>query len=350
MLTLIYTTIASTLVAIVLFIASRPLAIRLRLVDKPDARKQHKGEVPLIGGPVIWLIVAVATFFAPGPYQWGLMLSGLGLVILGMMDDRRPISAWFRLFCQLAIAVVLVLSQDLRLHDIGLLSAIFDRPNLDWLHTSLAVFAVVVAINAFNFIDGIDGLSASMGLLAITHINLTYNLIGAEQSQAVLFNSVIYIGALSGFLLFNLQVFNGRKIFLGDSGSMFIGLSIAVALISTSQTTTVSNGPVPAALCLWVIAIPLTDMITIIVRRLASGRSPMAPDRTHLHHILMQAGLSARRALLMLILSSMGAFWIGYMLYSYFGEPISIIGFFIFMTIYYVTVQKSVKWLTILGD
>lgn len=349
MLALIYTTIAATLVAIVLVVALRPLAIRLRLVDAPGERKQHRGVVPLIGGPVIWLIVVTAGLFDPGGFPWGIAMAGLALVVLGMADDRRPISPWFRLFCHLAIAVILVLSQDLSLHDIGLFAEVYDTPQLNWLHTSLAIFAIIVAINAFNFIDGIDGLSASMALMAVTHLNLAFNLIGIQQGPSVLFSSVAFIGALSGFLLFNLQVFNGRKIFLGDSGSMFLGMSIAVTLLTVSQNGASNGGEIPAALCLWMIAIPLTDMTTIIIGRMVSGRSPLAPDRTHLHHILMTAGFSARRTLLVMILSSMGAFWLGYGLYVNFGETLSIIGFFVFMALYYAGVQRSQKLVGLLN-
>ena len=349
MLALIYTTIAATLVAIVLVVALRPLAIWLKLVDAPDERKQHRGEVPLIGGPVIWLIVVAAGFFDPSNFPIAITLAGLALVILGMLDDRRPISPWFRLFCHLAISIVLVLSQDIHLHDIGMFAEIYDTPELAWLHSALAIFAIIVAINAFNFIDGIDGLSASMALMAITHLNLTFNLMGVQQGPSVLFNSVVFIGALSGFLLFNLQVFNGRKIFLGDSGSMFIGMVIAISLLTVSQTNGASNAPIPAALCLWMIAIPLTDMTTIIIRRILNGRSPMAPDRTHLHHILMSAGFSARRTLLVMILSSIGAFWLGYGVYASFGETISIAAFFAFIAVYYAGVQRSGMLVAYLG-
>ena len=350
MLALIYTPIAATLVAIALVIALRPLAIRLKLVDAPDTRKQHDGEVPLIGGPVIWLIVAAAGFVGPNNYPLSLYVAGLALVTLGMLDDRRPISPWFRLFCHLAIAVLLVVSYDAKLHDIGLFPELFDTPDLAWLHGALAIFAIIVAINAFNFIDGIDGLSASMALLAVTHINISFNMLGIQQFPGILFHSVVFIGALSGFLLFNLQVFNGRRIFLGDSGSMFIGMMIATALIVSSQTEVPNGQNVPASLCLWIIAIPLTDMTTIIIRRILSGRSPMAPDRTHLHHILMAAGFSARRTLLVMILSAMGAFWLGYGVYIQFGEPASIVGFFVFMAIYYAVVQRSAKLVAFLEN
>ena len=341
MLALIYISLAATLIAIVCIFAMRPIAVKLGLVDKPNDRKRHDGDIPLIGGPVIWLIVTIGSIFSPANFLWQFALVGLALVILGAIDDRRPLSPWFRLLCQSAIAAVLIVSQQLALHDIGLFHAIYNTEKLNLLHIALGIFAFLVSMNAFNFIDGIDGLSASMGLLAITHMNLAYNLIGLEQGPLVLFYSVLLIGALSGFLLFNLQVFNGRKIFLGDSGAMFIGMAIAFALLNSSQTNYQDVKAVPAALCLWMIALPLTDMTTIIIRRLLNGRSPMAPDRTHLHHILMHAGFSPRRTLLVMILSAMGAFWLGFAIYDIFGEAASIFGFFAFMSLYYFSVLRT---------
>ena len=114
-----------------------------------------------------------------------------------------------------------------------------------------------------------------MALLAMTHINLTFNLLYGSTPPDYAFFGVLFSGALAErFLLFNLQVFNGRKIFLGDSGSMLVGLLVAVALIGASQESGRPGiPPIPASLCLWLIAIPLTDMLSIIVRRTASGRS-----------------------------------------------------------------------------
>ena len=176
-----------------------------------------------------------------------------------------------------------------------------------------------------------------MALLALTHINLSFNLIlGSTPADYATFGA-LFSGSLAGFLLFNLQVFNGRKIFLGDSGSMLVGLMIATALIGASQETTRFAGSpnIPATLCLWAIAIPATDIIIIVIRRLLSGRSPMAPDRTHLHHKIMDVGFSPRRTLLILILSAVGAFWIGFGLTTLLGEMASFIGFIIFIPAYY---------------
>ena len=123
---------------------------------------------------------------------------------------------------------------------------------------------------------------------------------------------------------------------------MLVGLMIGTSLIGASQETARFAGSPnrPASLCLWLIAIPITDMVSIIIRRLVSGSSPMAPDRTHLHHKIMEAGFSARRTLLVMILSSVGAFWIGYGLTLQFGEMASIIGFVIFVPSYYFAVQR----------
>ena len=339
MLTLIYISVVSTLLVTVLVVALRPLAIRLQLVDRPSGRKTHKGEVPLIGGPVIWLAVMTGIIFViPNP-SWSIVFAGTMLVMLGIVDDRQPIPARLKFVFHIAAATIVVVGDNLYIDDIGIFHEIISMSSMSGLHKVIAVFAIATAINAFNFIDGIDGLSASMALLAMTHINLTFNLLYASAPPDYAFFGVLFSGALTGFLLFNLQVFNGRKIFLGDSGSMLVGLLVAVALIGASQESGRPGiPPIPASLCLWLIAIPLTDMLSIIVRRTASGRSPMAPDRTHLHHKIIEAGFSPRRTLLILILSAIGAFWLGYALTTFLGEALSIIGFIAFVPGYYFIV------------
>jgi UDP-GlcNAc:undecaprenyl-phosphate GlcNAc-1-phosphate transferase len=340
-LTLIYISVVSTLLATVLVVALRPLAIRLQLVDRPSGRKTHKGEVPLIGGPVIWLVVMTGIIFViPNP-SWSIVFAGTMLVMLGIIDDRQPIPARLKFVFHIAAATIVVVGDNLYIDDIGIFHEIYTMSSISVLHKIIAVFAIATAINAFNFIDGIDGLSASMALLAMTHINLTFNLLYGSTPPDYAFFGVLFSGALAGFLLFNLQVFNGRKIFLGDSGSMLVGLFVAVALIGASQESGRPGvPPIPASLCLWLIAIPLTDMLGIIVRRTASGRSPMAPDRTHLHHKIIEAGFSPRRTLLILILSAIGAFWLGYALTTFLGEALSIIGFIAFVPGYYFIVLR----------
>jgi UDP-GlcNAc:undecaprenyl-phosphate GlcNAc-1-phosphate transferase len=279
-------------------------------------------------------------FVIPNP-SWSIVFAGTMLVMLGIIDDRQPIPARLKFVFHIAAATIVVVGDNLYIDDIGIFHEIYTMSSISVLHKIIAVFAIATAINAFNFIDGIDGLSASMALLAMTHINLTFNLLYGSTPPDYAFFGVLFSGALAGFLLFNLQVFNGRKIFLGDSGSMLVGLFVAVALIGASQESGRPGvPPIPASLCLWLIAIPLTDMLGIIVRRTASGRSPMAPDRTHLHHKIIEAGFSPRRTLLILILSAIGAFWLGYALTTFLGEALSIIGFIAFVPGYYFIVLR----------
>jgi UDP-GlcNAc:undecaprenyl-phosphate GlcNAc-1-phosphate transferase len=348
MLSLIYISVIATLLATVLFIALIPMARRWGLVDKPVGRKQHKGEIPLIGGPVIWLVLVVGLLiFIPNP-PWSGIMAATMLVILGIVDDRQPVPALIKLVFHIAAATIVVMGQNLAISNIGIFNETFRSPDFATLHSLIAVFAIVLAINAFNMIDGIDGLSASMALLALTHANLAFNLIhGAAPPDYAVF-TVLFSGAIAGFLMFNLQIFNGRKVFLGDSGSMLIGLIVSNVIIGASQDiSTIAEGPkIPASLCLWLIAIPITDVTIIMVRRLANGRSLMAPDRTHLHHKIMDIGVSARRTLLIFILSAVGAFWLGYGLTVQFGEATSIIGFLTFMPTYYFSIQWACKKLS----
>ena len=194
-------------------------------------------------------------------------------------------------------------------------------------------------------IDGIDGLAAGQALLALLHTVIAFDLIhgGAPRDHS----TYVYLlsGAFCVFLMFNLQIFNGLRVFLGDSGSMLIGLMIAIALIGASQETNRLQGPnIPPSLCLWIMAIPITDITVIIIRRLASGRSPLSPDRTHIHHKIMDLGFSARRTLLILILSAVGAFWFGFSLIVYVNELASLVAFIFFIPSFYYLIQKVCKF------
>ena len=345
MLSLIYISVTATLLATALVIALIPMAMRLGLVDKPSGRKQHKGEIPLIGGPVILLVLIIGILiFVPNP-PWSGIMAAIMLVILGVVDDRQPVPATIKLVFHVAAATIVVMGENLLISDIGIFNETFGSPDFTTLHIVLAVFAITAAINAFNMIDGIDGLAASMALLALTHAHLSFNLIHGETPPDYAVFVVLFSGAIAGFLMFNLQIFNGRKVFLGDSGSMLIGLIVSTAIIAGSQDTArlLESPKIPASLCLWLVAIPITDITSIVIRRLASGRSPMAPDRTHLHHKIMDNGFSTRRTLLILILSAVGAFWLGYSLTVQFGETISIIGFLVFAPTYYFSIQLICK-------
>ena len=348
MLELVYLSILATVMVIILVVALRPIAIHLNIVDRPDDRKVHTGDIPLVGGPVIWLVVTLCVLlFIPNP-PWFAMISAAVLVILGVVDDREPVPAAIKLVFHLAAATVIVIGENFVISNIGVLTEIYSLPEFSTLHTVVAILAITASINAFNMIDGIDGLSASMALLTLIHALISFNLIYGAAPSAYATFAFIFAGALAGFLMFNLQIFNGRKVFLGDSGSMLIGLTIAIALIGASQARNqFSEGHnIPPTLCLWLLAIPITDITVILVRRLAQGRSLLAPDRTHIHHKIMDAGFSPRRTLLVLTLSAVGAFWIGYFLTTKLNELISLICFILFVPSFFVLIQQICRFVS----
>ncbi len=346
MLELIYISIFGTLIAIILVAALRPLAIHLKLVDRPGDRKVHKGDIPLVGGPVIWVVVLFGVLIFIKNPPWSALFAATMLVVLGVIDDRQPVPATIKLVFHIAAATIVVMGENLAISNIGVLAQTYPLPTFSAIHTILAVVAITVSINAFNMIDGIDGLAASLALLALTHAVIAFDLIigGAPADYATF--AFLVSGALAGFLMFNLEIFNSRKVFLGDSGSMLIGLIVAIALIGASQETNrLAGSPnIPPTLCLWILAIPITDITCIVIRRLANGRSPLAPDRTHLHHKIMEYGFSARRTLLILILSAVGAFWIGLVLTLMFGEIASFAGYLAFIPVYYFSILRVCKF------
>jgi len=264
-----------------------PLAGRVGLIDRPCQRKQHDGEIPLVGGVCIFLAMLPAMFMQWGEANGGLVAVAFALMVLGAVDDRFHLSARVRLVLQLA-AVMALFWMDVSLHDLGDLFG-FGRVELHGLQDFLITAIVVVGVvNAVNMIDGVDGLAGTLMAVAATALCALSLWAGCDEVIPI---TVALLGALVGFLLFNLRhSFRDRAaIFLGDSGSMFIGFLLVIVMM---RLLDYSEGRVKPVSMIWVLAVPLIDMGAVIVRRLTSGLSPMAADRNHLHHILMRHGLS----------------------------------------------------------
>ncbi len=161
----------------------------------------------------------------------------------------------------------------------------------------VTVIAVIGAINAFNMVDGIDGLLGGLASVSFGALAVLFTLSG-DHSLAE--NCLMYIAALLPYILLNLGIPLGQrfKVFMGDAGSMLIGFTVVWFLIRASQSIhTEAIRPVAA---LWIIALPLMDMATIMVRRVRKGHSPFRPDRNHLHHICQRIGLSSRMTLVVI--------------------------------------------------
>lgn len=271
----------------------RGRSIRWGLVDKPDWRKRHGRAVPLIGGIAIFASFVLVAGPMTGLSQSGLVFLACGsiLVLIGVLDDYFDYPPSARFAAQIAAALGMAIA-GVALYDLGAILPTGELLVLGALAIPLTVFATVGLINAFNMIDGVDGLAGSLSLVALAALALLAAVAGqAEPLQRLLTLS----GCVAAFLFYNLRTPMRRAAtaFLGDSGSMFLGFALAWFLINLSQG---SARILPPAAALWLVAIPLMDTLYCMLRRLANGHSPFAPDRRHLHHLLLELGFSVRRA------------------------------------------------------
>ena len=286
-------------VAILLLVIMTPLAHQLGLVDEPNGRKTHSGIVPLTGGVAIYGAVIIASLVTDVWFKNGSLFftAATLIVLLGMLDDKFDLSAKGRLLCQFVVAAIMALAAQNYITSLGDISG-FGATHLDLSGYFFTLICVVGVINAFNMIDGIDGLAGGMSLIIL--LSVVFLLFASNNSQAIMAPMMV-IAAIVPFMAFNLswRGFKGNKIFLGDSGSMFVGLTIVWLLVDFTQGAQAALRPVAA---IWIIGLPLMDMAAIMFRRAKKGQSMLKPDKHHLHNIFMRAGFSSRRSLAAILL------------------------------------------------
>jgi UDP-GlcNAc:undecaprenyl-phosphate GlcNAc-1-phosphate transferase len=278
-------------------------AHRFGLLDQPDFnRKVHVRAIPRLGGiavvlgmlaPILALTLhenrIAAALFANERLVLAFVVGALGIVGLGIYDDLKGARARLKFIVQIAVAVVMW-AAGFRIEAVG--GSLGFAVDVGLLSLPLTVFWFVGVINAVNLIDGLDGLAAGIALIAATALFGVALMSG--QVLLALFMAALG-GALGGFLFFN---FNPARIFLGDSGSLFLGYVLATTSLWTHHKA--ATATVITALPLFVVAVPLLDTTLCIIRRVSRGQSPFSPDREHLHHRLMALGLSHRGAVLTL--------------------------------------------------
>ena len=281
---------------LILFFA-RKVAQKINLVDRPNERKLHQGLVPLVGGISIYLTLMLALWYKPGLLIHSdiYVLCSSVLVMMGAIDDKYDVDYRVRLVVQILISCAMIFAAGLSLKSLGhiLFNYEVDLGPLGYIVT---IFAVLGAINAFNMVDGIDGLLG--GLTMVTFGALSYIHYADSQLPLARFCLLMMIVVIP-YICLNLGFPFGvrKKIFMGDAGSMLIGFTVIWVLLQGTQGPKSQMNPVTA---LWLIAIPLMDMTCIMVRRIRKGVSPFKPDREHLHHICLRAGLSSHQALVVI--------------------------------------------------
>jgi len=282
-----------------------PIARNIGLVDRPDHRKQHASQVPLTGG----IAIVIALIFSLLVLEETSLIGGLNnyrilflcifiIVITGILDDHKDISARVKILVQFVVGSVLVLMGDTTIYNLG--GIFFDSGNAVWLGPlaiPFSVIAIVGVINAFNMIDGHDGLACSNGIISLSAIAV---LCYIRTEMSYLYFILLLILILFVFLLFNLSFIVGqaRQVFMGDAGSMFLGLVIVFLLIQLSQSVLVVIKPISAP---WIIGLPLLDMMSVFIIRLKNRQSPLSADRRHIHHLLLNLGFGKYPTLVLLV-------------------------------------------------
>ena len=251
------------------------------------------------------------------------------------IDDLWDIRPLYKLGAQIIAGILMMFSTGEYIQTIAYLPS-GNTINIAELGYFITLFAVVGLINAFNMMDGIDGLAATQAILSIVLTFTSMFILKATFSNDIFI--IFLLGALLGFLIPNLNLLPKTKVFLGDAGSMMLGFLIAWMLISYTQPP--NKQGLPPSLALWVVAIPVADTLALCVRRILLKRSPFRPDRKHLHHICLRMGLSPRQSLAVICALSIISYLVGISTYLLFGEIVSIILFFVMIGLYYKIIKN----------
>jgi len=317
------------------------LSYNLNLLDRPNYRKIHDGEIPLIGGIIIFFNILVFSFFFETSYYFNFILyTSSILIIFGVIDDSIELGVNFRLIAQL-ISCLIIVGSGLVINNIGAYSFL-PKIETGFIAVIFTVVCVIGLTNAFNFIDGIDGLCGGLSLISILSI-ISFSYLNEslifflEKDFIILICFIIFL-----FLIINISHY--FKIFLGDAGSMFLGFFVSWLLIMTSQN---ENIILPPVLTIWCVALPVFDIISVIIRRILKKKNPFRPDRTHIHHILLNLGLSSKKVFSLIITASIIINASGFIVYKYLG-PLPSLLFFVILLILYIfsviiIVSKNIK-------
>lgn len=283
--------IISFLLTLLLVFSFKKLALKYNIVDKPNERKVHQKPKPLLGGLAIYCSIALTySYYINFQFTYEIaiiMLLALGLVLVGLYDDFYDINAGTKLFFQILISLgtSIVIGGVDKIEIYGL---VFNFN--DWQGILLETIWMIALINAFNLVDGLDGLSSGMGIISLVSL-LIMTIINQDTTSIILI--LILIGALLGFLYYN---FYPSTIFLGDSGSMLLGFLISIISISSYKTVTLTS----SMLLILIAFMPFLDVGLAILRRKKSNQKAFAPDSLHFHHRLMLKGYTHTSAVLIL--------------------------------------------------
>ena len=293
--------VLGTIIAYLLGIFIVPLVIyfsqKMGLVDVPNERKIHHGNISRLGGVAVWVSVMLSflflillSYYPKGQGLSAIIVGGSLMFLMGLIDDIYCLNAKFKLFIQVAIATIVIL---LGVRIENLFNPFGANIDLGILTYPITLFWIVGITNAINFIDGIDGLAGSIVSISA----LAIGIISLVLEPAIPINALIAFiltGAMCAFLTFN---YNPAKIFMGDSGALYAGFLLAT--LSITGIVKPSSG-VSMYLPILILAVPLMDVAYSSIRRMLKGTSPFVADAEHIHHKLLHAGYSQDKLVLLL--------------------------------------------------
>ena len=291
------------LLTVALILGLLRIAPALGLIDIPGStvRKFHDGSPALVGGIAIF----VALFFTLTLFKPDLLFSNLALtmaafllVVTGAVDDRFDLRPLFKLIAQITAAFIVVFLGKIVLLSLGRILPGDKVLALGGFAVPFTVLAIVVLLNAWNMIDGLNGLCSGITLICLFWLMIVIAVQGTN-TQALFLPGLLAIG-IACFLPFNTGFFGRRPhalAFMGDAGSLFLGLCMAWIPLKLTQDISFKIPPMVIA---WILALPVFDMTCVCIKRIAAGKNPMAADKTHLHHLLIANGHSSSRTVEMI--------------------------------------------------
>ncbi|WP_181347244.1 MraY family glycosyltransferase [Thalassobacillus sp. CUG 92003] len=257
----------------------KKIAIKIGATDQPNDRKVHKIMMPRLGGLAIFISFAggFLIFFPESSYAWPVLVGATIIIITGVLDDLRELSAKVKLGGQLVAAVIVVIG--------GVQVEFINLPfggeiQFGYFSIPITILWIVGITNAINLIDGLDGLAAGVSAIALLTISGMAITMG---NVFVVFAGLMMLGSTLGFLIYN---FYPAKIFMGDTGALFLGFMISVLSLLGFKNVTLFSFIIPVI----ILGVPISDTIFAIVRRMVNRKPLSAPDKSHLHHCLINLG------------------------------------------------------------
>lgn len=276
--------------------------VKNKITDTPGGRKIHKVSTPSMGGIPIMagVLFSILLWFTLAELNQSrsLLFAVMIMFLVGLRDDVVNLSAFQKLVGQLAASLLVVVYGGVQLTSLYGLFGVYELPT--FVAIPISLFTIIALTNAFNLIDGIDGLAGTMSLIALAFFGIWFELNGLYLYAAI---AAVFAGGIIGFLMFN---WSPAKIFMGDTGALAIGFLLASFAIVFMQhnhdlppdAAWKFSGSVATAVA--VLILPIYDTARIFVKRIKKGKSPFAPDRGHIHHFIMRVGLTHRQVALTL--------------------------------------------------